>query len=129
MYHELIILPNILRNINTKLIPTCSASSGDSNTSSSSESDDHEEGEIEDSEKTKPQRKSRVDPKEIPEVSNKYLMRSAPSKVDPTKESDSDDKTAKHGKVDRNRKDSDSRGRNDAKGYVSCGQTSPPVED
>lgn len=105
----------------------CSASSGNSSESSSksgSESDEHEEGEIEDNEKMKPQRKSRVDPKEIPEVSNKYLMRSAPPKDDATKESDSDDKAAKHGKSDRSRKDSDSRGRNDSKGYASCSHQS-----
>lgn len=96
----------------------CSARSADSSSSSSSESDEHEEGEIEDSEAAKPQRKSRVDPKDIPEVSNTYLMRSAPSKDDATKESDSDDKTANHGRVERNRKDSDNRGRNDPKGYV-----------
>lgn len=96
----------------------CSARSDDSSSSSSSESDEQEEGEIEDSEAAKPQRKSRVDPKEIPEVSNKYLMRSAPSKDDATKDSDSDDKTTKHGRVERNRKDSDNRGRNDPKGYV-----------
>lgn len=97
------------------------ARSGDSSSSSSSsnESDDHEDGEIEDSEKSKPLRKSRVDPKDIPEVSNKFLMRSAPSRDATAKESDSEDKTSKHGKIDRDRKDSDNRGRaNDAKGYV-----------
>lgn len=96
------------------------ASSGDSSSSSSSsESDDHEEGEIEDSEKVdKPQRKSRVDPNEIPEVSNKYLMRSAPPKDEAAKASDSDEKTSRHGKADRSRKDSDKGGRNDAKGYA-----------
>lgn len=46
-------------------------------------------------------------------------MRSAPSKDDATKDSDSDpDKPLKHGKIERIRKDSDNRGRNDPKGYV-----------
>lgn len=97
----------------------CRAKSSDnsSSSSSSSDSDDHEEGEIEDAEKTKPQRKSRVDPKDIPEVSNKYLMRNATSKYDAAKESDTDEKATKHDRTERSRKDSDSRGRNDAKGY------------
>lgn len=85
-----------------------------SNSESNTESDD-EEGQLgaDDDDETK-NRKSRVDPKEIPEVTNNFLMRAAykdkDKEKDDSKDSDSDSKHSR-------RKNTQSK-RNDSKGYV-----------
>lgn len=84
--------------------------SSSSGSSSSSNDEEPEEGEIDADDDDTKKRKSRVDPKEIPEVKNNFLMRAA-SKDDNDKEKDSDSDSKQHKKDKKG-------GRNDSRGFV-----------
>lgn len=91
--------------------------SSDENKSEESEKD-QEEGEIDDGETMHPMVSiTKIDPKDIPEVSNKYLMRGERKANDDTQKKESKDDKLNDGKYDSKRRERDDRNdRKDSKG-------------